>query len=207
MRLNVIRLFAAAGLMSLFLNPVGKAQTVPSAIQTGGLPITAGLGVSDYDVDWGHGRMLGGTIWIDYMPSRVPSILHGLGLEAEARDISLNHSSTQPANFRLDTAGGGPIYFAHVARFPNFHPYGKLILSYGGIDWDNPNPQFTHETRTVMAPGLGFDYRLYRSILLRADYEYQFWPDIAPSSPGTHVLNPQGFTVGAMYDFRHFRRH
>jgi hypothetical protein len=39
---------------------------------------------------------------------------------------------------------------------------------------------------------------------LRGDYEYQSWPDIAIYRPNsTHILDPQGFTIGAMYDFRH----
>jgi len=99
----------------------------------------------------------------------------------------------------LDTAGGGIIYANR--HFHNFHPYGKYLISFGGIDWNNPNPHFRHETRTVTAPGLGVDLRVYRAVWIRADYEYQFWPDIAKFMPGTHVLNPQGFRLGVVYDF------
>jgi opacity protein-like surface antigen len=148
--------------------------------------------------------MLGGTVWIDYTPNHIPAILYGLGIEAEARDISINRSATQPSNFRLDTAGGGVKYTLHLRRLRDFQPYGKYLVDFGGIDWNNPDPKWQHETRTVMAPGGGFEYRTYRNIFVRADYEYQFWPDIALMSPGGHVLNPQGFTVGAVYDFSGF---
>lgn len=177
------------------------AQVAPAGV-TGGIPLKVGLGFSNYDVDYGHGRMSGGAIWIDYTPSHIPRILDGLGVEAEARDISIDPSPTQPPNYRLDTVGGGPIYILHIRRLRSLQPYGKFLVDYGGIDWNNPDPQYRHETRTVMAPGLGFEYRVYRSIRVRVDYEYQFWPRFALMSPGGHVLNPQGFTVGAVYDFQ-----
>jgi len=199
MGLNRIGLFALTGALGGLLSIAGRAQTVSSAAG-GGLPLSIGLGVSDYDVDWGHGRMVGGTVWIDYDLDRGPAYLRGLGVEVEARDINLNRSSTQPSNFRLETLGGGPIYFAELRRIPNLRPYGKFNIYYAGIDWNNPDPRYTHETRAATAPGLGFEYRVYRSILFRADYEYQFWPDIVV--PG-RVLNPQGFTLGGMYDFSH----
>lgn len=191
-----VNLFAAA--VPVF------SQVVPQARQ-GQLPFSVGAGISSFDVDWGHGRMLGGTLWADWCPSMIPPFLHGLGLELEGRDISLSRSSSQPSNFRLDTIGGGPIYT--LRRFRNFAPYGKYLLDFGGIDWNNPDPRYKHETRTVMAPGLGFTYRIYRGVWARADYEYQFWPQIALMSPGSHVLNPQGFTVGAVYNFRNLGRH
>ncbi|MGA9425696.1 MAG: hypothetical protein WBV33_11520, partial [Terracidiphilus sp.] len=116
-------------------------------------------------------------------------------LEVEARDISLNHSSSQPSNFRQDTVGGGIIYsWPHYARL---RPYGKFLMSYGSIDFLTPLfPTYTHDTRTVLAPGLGFDYRVYGPLLVRVDYEYQFWQQLFSGT-----LEPQGFTVGAAYAF------
>jgi opacity protein-like surface antigen len=176
-----------------------SAQVTPEASKSG-LPFAVGGGFSDYDVDWGHGRMEGGTIWIDWHPTQTPSFLHGFGLEAEARDISLGGNRSKPSNFRLDTVGGGVIYTWQ--RFHNVHPYAKFLLSLGGIDWNNPVIQFRHETRTVYAPGFGFDTRVLRHVWARIDYEYQAWPQIDLAAPGTHWLDPQGFTVGVEYDFR-----
>jgi opacity protein-like surface antigen len=186
------------------VSPLLFSQVAPSAKEAG-LPIAVGGGFSDFDVDWGHGRMGGGTAWIDWHPNTAPSFLHGFALEVEARDISLGGNSTQPRNYRLDTVGGGITYT--WPHFQKFHPYCKLLIGLGGIDWNNPDPQFTHETRTVYASGGGFDYRVFRHVWARADYEYQGWPQIDLLAPGTHWLNPQGFTVGVLYDFRNVHSH
>ena len=183
------------------------SQVVPSATRGGGGigALVVGAGFSDYDVDWGHGRMEGGALWIDWSPNMGPSFLHGLGIEAEARDISLGRSSTQPSNFRQDTGGGGVIYHWHHYR--NFHPYGKFLISLGSFDFRNgvPNaPNYNHDTRNVYAPGGGLEYRIIRNIWVRADYEYQYWPHLFKPN---NVVNPQGFTVGASYDLSHIHVH
>ncbi len=73
------------------------SQVVPQA-QEGLWPFSVDAGVSTFDVDWGHGRMLGGTLWADWHPNRIRSLLDGLGLEIEARDISLNRGD-EPSNY------------------------------------------------------------------------------------------------------------
>jgi hypothetical protein len=171
------------------------SQAVP-AYQRRAWPINLGIGPSSYDVDWGHGRMLGGTIWGDWYPRKLPSFLRGLALEGELRDISLNRSSTQP-NMRQDTAGIGPIYAWR--HFQNFHPYAKYLIAYGSIDFDIGNPTYSHDSRTLSAPGGGFEYRCYRELWVRADYEHQTWQSMF----GGYTPNPQGFTVGVAYDFAH----
>lgn len=179
-----------------FFGQVCASQSVPSARAGSGQSFSVGLGPSGYNVDWGHGRMLGGAVWADWQPAHVPSLLYGLGLEMEAQDISLNQSSSQPSNFRLDTIGGGLIY--HWPHYRNFHPYVKALAGYGSLDFTIlSNPNYTHDTRTVYAPGGGFDFRAYGPIWARVDYEYQVWPDLF----GGHTLDPQGFTLGVAYAF------
>lgn len=178
------------------------SQVVPSATE-GGLPFAVGGGFSDYNIDWGPGRMQGGTVWIDWNPNQAPSFLHGFGLEVEARDISLGGTKNQPPNYRLDAGGGGVVY--SWQRFHRFHPYAKFLLAYGGFDWNNPNPHFKHETRTVYAPGGGFDYHFFRHIWVRADYEYQIWPDVRSTRTHERYLDPQGVTVGVLYNFKNVR--
>jgi opacity protein-like surface antigen len=170
------------------------AQTVPAA-KKGSLPLAVGAGLSGYDPYLGQGRMYGGSLWIDYTPNRVPSFLHGLGLEVEARDISLGHSSSQPSNLREDTAQAGLIY--SWRRFRNFRPYAKALGGFGSIDFNNRSPVYSHDTRSVFFAGAGVDYRVFRRVWVRADYEYQFWPDLL----GRTTFDPQGFTVGASYHF------
>jgi hypothetical protein len=176
-------------------------QVVPSATE-GASPLTLGGGVSSIDMDWGHGRMEGGTLWAEWNPSLGPKLLSGFGLAVEARDIRLNHSTSQPANLREDTAFGGAIYTWRHYR--NFHPYGKYLMGLGGIDFTLPtnDPYFAkyhHDTRTVTAPVLGLEYRAFRHVWVRAEYEYEFWPGLLG-----YTSNPQGFTAGAVYNFKPF---
>lgn len=184
----------------LFFGKICLSQAVPSAHAGKGDGFTIGVGPSGYNVDWGHGRMYGGTVWADWHPHQVPSMFYGLGLELEARDISLNPSSTQPSNFRLDTVGGGLIY--NWPHYRNFRPYVKAIISYGSLDFTIPaNPAYTHDSRTVYAAGGGFDYRAYGPLWVRVDYEYQAWPNLFGGKTGGKTLDPQGFTVGVAYAF------
>lgn len=178
----------------LVFEQVCVSQVVPSAHAGSGQAFTVGVGPSSYDVDWGHGRMLGGTIWADWHPNRVPRLLQGIGLEAEARDISLDHSSSQPSNYRQDTIEGGPIY--SWPHYRSFRPYVKFLIGYGNMDFTVKNPDYTHDSRTVYAPGGGFDVRAYGPIWARVDYEYQSWPNLLG-----HTSDPQGFTVGVAYAF------
>ena len=197
--------------VSLFA-PVFPAfsQVVP-AYSGPNLPLSVGFGPSSYDVDWGHGRMYGGTIWADWYPPQLPRILHGLGVEAEVRDISLHQNCIPPGfcpqkNMRQDTAGGGVVY--SWRHFRNFHPYGKFLIEDGSVDHYlvTPTPSVprdqSHANLMLFAPGLGFEYRIFGPIWARADYEYQDWGTLLGKT-----LNPQGFTVGVSYAFSHAHSH
>jgi hypothetical protein len=183
--------------VSIFTVTVPAFSQVAPAYETkGGWPISLGIGPSSYNVDLGHDRMLGGTIWVDFYPEKLPHILRGLGVEGEARVISLNGSSTPPSVQRQETVGAGPIYAWH--HFHNFHPYFKYLIAYGSMDFNIGSPTYTHDTRTLSAPGGGFEYRFYRQFWARADYEYQTWQTLFGKT-----FRPQGFTVGVAYDFAH----
>lgn len=180
----------------LFAAATASAQVAP-AYQSQGIPLTVGLGPSSYDVDWGHGRMYGGTVWVDWYPIQLPKALAGLGVEFEARDISLHNVGFGQKNVRQDTAGGGGIYTWR--RFENFRPDFKFLVEDGSVDFTSPSPTYSHDTRFLLAPGGGFQYRIYHQLWARADYEYQIWEGALLGNK----LNPQGFTVGVQYDFAH----
>jgi opacity protein-like surface antigen len=173
------------------------AQTVPAATE-GRSPLAVGAGVAGYNPDFEHGDLLGGAIWIDYSPERVPQMLHGIGLEVEARDISLNRSSTQP-NLEEDTVEGGVFYSWHHYRF--IRPYAKLMMGYGNTDDELVIGVRHHDSRTVTIVGGGMEFPTIRAVWVRVDYEYQFWPDFYKNDNPAGYLTPQGFTVGAMYHF------
>jgi hypothetical protein len=168
------------------------SQAVP-AYQRNTLDLSIGAGASSYDVDWGHGRMYGITVWADWYPQSMPKALHGLGVEAEARDISFDRHLPPQFNLRQDTAGAGPIFAWRHFRY--FHPYAKYLISYGRYDF-SPTPTGSHASLALWAPGAGFEIRIFRPIWLRGDYEYQTWQKLFGKTP-----NPQGITAGIAYNF------
>ncbi len=169
------------------------SQVAPEA--TVGPPLTVGVAYSNFDTDW-TGRLQGPMFWANYNFYNHPAFLNGFGVELEGRDLNYGRSAGQ-GKLRMDTIAGGPIYtFRHYRRF---HPYAKYLFGYGSIDFTLLNfPNYTHDTRTVYAPGGGAEYRIWQNVWVRGDYEYQFWTSFF----NYHDLNPQGFTIGASYDFR-----
>jgi len=185
-------------LMGLFLAvtiPV-YPQAKPAAIGNQ-QHFTLGAGFSDYQSDW-SGRYDGSALWADWNPSRGPSLLHGLGLEIEARDLSFDKTGSVP-HLRLDTVGGGAIYT--ILHYRNIHPYAKVLMSYASFDFQPyklpGGGQYSHDSRTDYAPGFGGEYRLGRNVWIRGDYEYQFFVNFF----NHHAMNPRGFTFGASYHF------
>jgi opacity protein-like surface antigen len=188
LRIVIAGFFLTAALPAL-------SQVVPSAIQ-GGFPLTVGAGYTEFYSDW-SGNISGGALWADWTFYRVPRMLQGLGIEMEARDLNYNRNGDEP-KLRMDTIGGGPIY--HYRRFHRVQPYAKFLLGYGSHDFNNPfTPTYEHDTRTVLVNGGGVDYRIWRNVSVRGDYQYQFWLNYFHH----HDLNPQGGTVGISYDFGH----
>jgi len=177
------------------------AQVTPEAT-AGGMPLTVGAGFSNYYTDW-NGYLSGPTLWADWNLYQLPSHLRGLGIEVEGRDLNYVRTGGVP-NLRMDTIGGGPIYNIRPLFHRKVQPYAKYLAEFGSIDFTVQGfPNYHHDTRTAQAPGGGVTVRAFQNVLVRADYEYQFWPDLGHGND----LNPRGFTVGVAYDFRaHFDR-
>jgi len=188
------------------------AQTVPAATRNK-VPLAVGAGVSGYNADLGAGDLFGGTLWIDYTLPHMPHLLNGLGLEVEGRDLNYGRSPSAWTNLRMDVASGGVIY--SWPRYRNFRPYAKVLFGYGNTDYAHTTLPYNRQSRNFTSGGGGVDYRVSRNIWLRVDYEYQSWPDffkhpgigVPPVYPPAGRLNPQGFTVGAIYHFSHPHYH
>jgi opacity protein-like surface antigen len=191
----------------LLLAPIPLvSQTAPAATGSES-PFSVGGGLSVFNPDIDHGDTEGGALWADYKLMKAPWHLQGIGFEVEARDVLFGHSSSQPSNLAEKTIGGGVTYTWQ--RFRNFRPYGKAIWEFGDADYKTRLGADYSQSRTVTAFGGGLDYHIAGRFWLRADYEYQFWPDFfkhsttagAPLPSG--ILNPQGITVGVTYHFGH----
>ena len=182
-----------AALITLSTLPV-FAQVAP-AVRIGGLPLGVGAGLSDYSVDFGPGRrMLGITAWADY------NLFHGLGIEAEGSSIFFAKPDVL-TRLRQDTIKGGAIYRARP--FFGIRPDVKGLIGLASIDFPSRNPFYTHDTFTMYAVGGGAEYRIWKTVFARVDYEYQFWP----KTFGPHTLDPNGYTFGATYYLRGLHRH
>ncbi|MGA3262740.1 MAG: outer membrane beta-barrel protein [Terracidiphilus sp.] len=199
----LFRLIIRLSLAALFITAAFPlfSQVVPAATQSS-LPLSVGGGFSDFTSHYYKtfsGRLEGPTLWIDWNFYDAPKYLRGLGVEVEARDLNYGRTGTD-AKLREDTAEGGAIYtWRHYRRT---HFYGKFLIGYGSIDFNVNDPHYSHDSRNFYSPGAGVEIHAWRNIWVRGDYEYQFWTHF-----GLGTLEPHGFTVGALYNFRHIHPH
>jgi len=182
----------------LFLLLIGAASRVEAQVtysaREGKLPLTVGFGVADFSDDWGdrNPRQVGLTLWVDWRLPHMPSKLSGLGLEFEGRDVNYATPDYLPGH-RMTTGLAGPIY--QWRRENRIRPYVKYLMGIGNLDFPGACC-YQQDTRAVFAPAGGADVRLVGRLSARGEYEYQFWPELF----GPHALNPQGLTIGVVYD-------
>jgi hypothetical protein len=195
-RKSVFAMFFLISSLPLF------SQVVPAATGSGLPKWSFGGGVSDFNPDFGRGHLAGGTLWIDYTLPGMPPLLRGICIQLTARDLSFDRSATEPV-LRMDAAGGGAIY--KWAGFSNFRPYAKVTAELANVDYlglRNRHVRF-NESRTDTSFGGGLEFRAYKSVWVRAEYEYQYLPNFFISRTNSAVgepLDPMGFTVGATYN-------
>jgi len=183
-----------AALLTL-LTPSAFAQVAP-AVKIGGLPLGVGVGLNDYSIDYGSGRrMLGISAWADY------DIFHGLGIEVEGMSIFADRPAAIYPQMKQDSIKAGVIYKAHP--FLGIHPYAKFLGGIGEIYFPSPDPFYTQDAFTTYGVGGGGEYKVWKQLFVRADYEYQYYQDYL----GKGTLNPNGVTVGATYYLRGVHRH
>jgi opacity protein-like surface antigen len=190
-----------AALLTLITSPL-LAQVAP-AVKIGGLPIGIGAGLSDYSIDYGSGRrMLGISAWGDY------NVFHGLGVEVEGQSIFADRPSDlctsgprTVCQMKQDSIKGGIIYKARA--FKGVRPYAKVLGGIGEIYFPSHNFFYSQDSFTTYGAGGGLEYRVWKTLSVRADYEYQFYEQFL----GKGTLNPNGVTVGATYYLRGIHRH
>jgi opacity protein-like surface antigen len=194
------KLFLAA-LFTLLTSPA-FAQVAP-AVKISGLPIGVGVGLSDYDTDYGASlRMLGVSAWADY------NIFHGVGIEAEGMSIFADRPSSLCTSgprticqLKQNSIKAGVIYKAPA--FHGLHPYAKFMGGVGEIYFPTHNFFYSQDAFTTYGAGGGVEYKIWRTLSARADYEYQWYEQFL----GKGTLNPNGVTIGATYYLRGIHRH
>jgi len=165
------------------------SQVAPAA-KVSGIPLGVGVGLMNYSMDYAPGdRIMGVSAWSDY------KVYHGLGIEAEGTALFF----AKPARitrFEQNTIKGGLIY--HTPTALGFHPYVKALVGVTRGEFSVRNPFYTVDTFTNYGFGAGVEYKAWRSVFVRADYEYTYLTTyLSPNS-----LNPNGVTVGATYYLR-----
>ncbi len=153
------------------------AQTVESA-NAGRAMLTVGAGASGYEVQYGQRKLLGVTGWIDAQSIR------RLGLEGEVRILDWH----QHANVHAETYLGGLRYHFNAGRT---QPYVKVLAGLGKFNFPY---NFATGRYFVVAPGGGIDYRLSHRFSVRADFEYQYWPQFTFGA-----MSSGGGTIGLRY--------
>jgi opacity protein-like surface antigen len=196
MRSHCIPVLVLAALFLAGTLPIA-AQSNPSAVQ-GAWPLIVGGGISRFNMDFpavSSSNMEGPTLWVDWV--HIPFAPRRLGLHAEWRKLNLNPPSAAP-QLRSNSFNGGPTY---TWTFSRLALYGKGAVGYGSMDFP-PFGGYSHDSRTIWAAGGGAEYRVWNSVWARADYEYQWWPDLFVSG-GVH---PNGVTFSLGYDLRTIHR-
>lgn len=171
----------------LFLSSVwAYAQVKPAGNGTAAV-LTVGGYYSYFNANYAGNPMSGLGAYIDWSPNRA----WRLGAEAEGRWLILG----APHDFNQYTYLIGPRYRFSVGN--RIKPYAKLLLGSGEITYPY---QLGHGSYFTMAPGGGVDFVVKQRWRLRADYEYQIWPN-APGIPGiqSSALNPYGVSGGVSY--------
>jgi opacity protein-like surface antigen len=152
-------------------------QTVEAANAGHGL-LWVGGGVSAATLGYGNRKMLGATAWADV------DSLRRFGFEGEARWLDFH----QTANVHAETYLIGMRYHLNYERY---QPYGKVLVGDGHFNYPY---NFGTGNYLVVAYGGGLDYRLNGRFKVRADFEYQQWPEFTFGS-----MNSLGATVGLRY--------
>jgi opacity protein-like surface antigen len=197
-----------AALLTLSTLPV-FSQVAPAA-KVGGLPLGVGVGFVNYDTDYykpdlpyWSGRMSGVSVWADY------TLFHGLGVEVEGNSIFAGKPTpyvpsgqTIYGSLKEETLQGGIFYKYHQVF--GVRPYVKILGGGGRIDFPDTDPYYTSENCGVYTLGGGIEYKVWRTLYVRGEYEHQTWKGFRSGSQG---LDPNGLNVGATYYLRGIHRH
>jgi opacity protein-like surface antigen len=164
-----------------------NAQTVPTAYRTPHL-LWVGAEYSNFNESFPYQssqRLFGVGAFVDFKSSG------RVGLAADARFLQFGGFEGSTESSYL---AGPKIYLSTRGRF---QPYGKFLVGVGQIHYPF---QIGDANYFALAPGGGSGMRLSSRWMVRAEYEYQIWPN----SPGfanqrKHELTPNGFNVGIAY--------
>lgn len=196
------------GLFALLLIPTALVAQNSQSATGGEASISAGGEMSAFNPDWGCATsspfcandLIGPTAFFDFD-------MHGkYGLEGEARWLHWHGLGGEvESNYLV-----GPRY--RMFRYGRLSGWFKLVVGGGWITTINyPAAGSLKGSYFLYAPGGTLNYRLTHRLIVRGDYEWQFWPSFAgPPTYNTTTgqvmqnnsgLTPNGFSLGIAYRF------
>lgn len=193
----ILNAISVAGSLLLVVGVQQACAQVAPAARVGGIPITFGVGMSDYNLDYGPGRRMQGPVaWA------AVDVFHGFGVDASARSVFMN-TPLALTRMQQSTFLGGVYY--EKPHFWIIKPFVRAAAGLGVIEFPSRNPAYTRDSYSVFAPSGGLDFQVSRHVAVRTQYEYQFWQNFQ----GRNYLTPQGVTIGVSYSLlrSHVRPH
>jgi hypothetical protein len=172
------------------------AQSVPSAT-SGARSIVVGAEFSTFNPDWGCSNASVFTCWGNQVVGvgafvDANHVLWRIGAEGEARWL------------HWGGPGGGLVQSNYLIgpRYPLiYHP--KLALYAKGLvgeSWMTIPLGYGSNRYFTLAPGITVEYRVTRKLIVRGEYEYQFWPQFSGiSGLPNNGLTPNGLSFGVGY--------
>lgn len=172
------------------------AQSKESAT-TGTRRIFVGGEFSTFNPDWGCLNASAFSCWDSHLLG-LSAVLNAnhvawrLGVEAEGRWLHWAGPGQGQMQSSYLIGPRYPLYKMQNATF-----YAKGLVGEGRIT--RPSNLGTG-SYFALAPGGTVEYSIKWRVVVRADYEYQFWPDFQ-GLPGQaqHGLTPNGFSFGVSY--------
>jgi hypothetical protein len=179
----VFLLFCAAAIC-LRAQVVETATVRSFTISAGGMGSLFKPGASGFYGNSGD-YIFGGGTYIDFRFS------HWVQFEGEARWLRFGDLDGEEQSHYLI----GPKVPIH--QFGRTNVYGKAMIGLGRMTMPPSLKNIGFEvTCTALSFGGGLDYKLSRTLTLRAgDFEYQYWP----KSVASETIRPFGVSVGMAY--------
>jgi opacity protein-like surface antigen len=176
-------------LLAVLLAAIPAAAQSAYDAERAPLSLAVGGSFSFFDAAYSGYKVVGAATSIDFSPL----LWDHLAGEAEGRWLTLNASR----GFAEYNYLAGPVYRITLSEHRGLHPYVKGLIGEGVVDFPN---HLAYGRYFVVAPGGGVDMTLNQRWRLRADYEYQVWPQ-APGIPGWSggIMKPNGASVGFTY--------
>jgi opacity protein-like surface antigen len=189
--LQLAVLFSFSALIALSNVPAARAQATPGASRSA--EISAFIGYTNSNSDYGRFRSNGGTIGVDYTRYFGWRVVPSFEMRAN-RTNGVDLTTQESILF-------GPRLHIDVLR--RYHPYVDVLYGATKINFAVPlNPHYTSDQANTLSIGGGVDIDIIPHFQAKVDYqgEYMnFGPNGTQPNNADFTLAPTLFTVGINY--------